>query len=141
MASNSGGVRDKGTREEIDRWVLFYLGWCSCDMHMIHDTCQVYKLTPNTVCSNSYKHVCSKSLRYFFFQNNTHFQTISLVNKVSKLFRKLAYQVFKTRIHCSNSTLSYSSSMHWQWNSSLKDTSPLTTQISLKNEAKSKPGN
>ena len=39
MASNSGGVRDKGTSEEIDRWVLFYLGWCSCDMHMIHDTC------------------------------------------------------------------------------------------------------
>ena len=28
-----------------------------------------------------------------FFQNNTNFQTISLVNTISKLFRKLTFQV------------------------------------------------
>ena len=31
---------------------------------------------------------------FFFFQNNTHFQTILLISKISKLFRKLAFQVF-----------------------------------------------
>ena len=38
--------------------------------------------------------------RGIFFQNNIHFETISLVSTISKLFRKLT-----TRVHCSNSSL------------------------------------
>ena len=42
---------------------------------------------------------------FFFFQNNTNFQTILLVSIVSKLFRKLISRVFETRVHCSNSSI------------------------------------
>ena len=46
-----------------------------------------------------------------FFQNNTHFQIILLVNIISKLFRKLTSRVYQIRVHCSNSSIKDSISM------------------------------
>ena len=83
--------------------VLFYLGWgrerewlsstCgqsefgdfgqSCDSHMTQDTCWLHKLPPNRVCSNSYRHVCSKSLSINYFQRY-RFLVLSFVFKASQ---------------------------------------------------------
>ena len=42
---------------------------------------------------------------FFFFQNNTHFQTILLVSINFKLFRKLTSWGRQTWFHCSNSSI------------------------------------
>ena len=60
----------------------------------------------------------------FFSQNNTHFQTISLISIVSKLFRKLTSRVSETQVHCSNSSLRYSISMTWHGTRVLKTRVP-----------------
>ena len=54
-----------------------------------------------------------------FFQNNTNFQTILLVNIISKLFKKLSSRAFETRVHYSNSSITNSISMKFTLNSSL----------------------
>ena len=60
---------------------------------------------------------------FFFFQINTHFQTVSLVSIVPKLFRKLTSQVFQARVHCSNSSINdlISIKIHGELESSTKE--------------------
>ena len=42
---------------------------------------------------------------FVFWQNNTNFQTISLVNNVPKLFSKSTSQVSYTQVHCNKSSI------------------------------------
>jgi len=44
--------------------------------------------------NSAFDEIKRKNWIFFFFPNNAHFQTISLVSNIFKLFRKLTSQVF-----------------------------------------------
>ena len=77
---------------------------------------------------------------FFFFQNNTNFQTILLVNNVSKLFRKLTSRILPTQVYYSKSSFRDSSSILREEQRNLASTKKKTQQ-EWREKSKEKPSN
>ena len=81
-----------------------------CPIGIRHETVHVTALTcigfqHSITSQQTLKPVTHFRIFFFFFQNNTYFQTNSLVSIVSKLFRKLTSRVIETRDYYSKSSI------------------------------------